>query len=503
MRTQAARRTFTVDPGAVSHYVRQLILEDEWRESIRFLTQETTPRLDFPNAIDLLTGKLDIQTQGDQFVLVEQDPAEPKYQRFVNNLAYMKSGILSRDGMFYRPYGVITGFHRKDEKEVLDAFAVTEMAMTRDQYRQARAHVYAKHIPGSIVCFIDGQDPIIFKQVSDPPFWLQTFNDAGEALADFKEKCRRDLEEFGESHQVVKSDTLEFYIKAVVHDALRRGGDYELPDEDEFLLQELITARMDLDYEIEEVEQGEPRYEKAYLVTKELLLDKFHNLAYREMYRRRIVAQAEKVGGFIDLVAEYPDGPRTVVVPAAPFLHWARRNSEKELKQGAVPDWKVVCPESFKTQNDSSMHSDWWIGAGLTVDDYEQEKHPVDVAAWLYVMRFARDRDQQCVKLGGSGRVSGTVVFPGPNEGVPAGSIAVVPSAGPAYELALLSACKGGAGAVIAEVGGRLAHLAIVSRELGARLVVMENATKVLKPGQLVTLDLDKCIIETTCGEVS
>jgi phosphoenolpyruvate-protein kinase (PTS system EI component) len=47
-------------------------------------------------------------------------------------------------------------------------------------------------------------------------------------------------------------------------------------------------------------------------------------------------------------------------------------------------------------------------------------------------------------------------------------------------------------GAVIAAVGGKLAHLATVSRELGARLVVVDEAMTRFSEGDLVTLDLDE-----------
>jgi phosphohistidine swiveling domain-containing protein len=499
MRSLLAEPTFSLEPSAVVNYVRQLILEDHWRQALEILTKETTPSLEYTEAIAILSGEQDIVEDGSQFNLAEQDKDDPMYQRWVRNMEYMKSGILAHEGLFYRPYGVIVGFNREDEQSVLDYFAATEMSMTRDQYRQARAQFYAKHVPGGIVCFVKGTDPVIFKPVSDPPFWTPAFTDPAKALADFNAKCGRGLEEFGETFKPSKSDTYQFYIKGVVHGAVRRGGDYSLPDEDEYLLQDLITARGELDEEIDQLDSSQPRLKGVYRVDKKMLLESFHEQAYLTMYRTRIHAQAEKTGGFINLVADYPDGPRTVLVPSAPFLHWVRRNSEKEFKQGAVPEWKTICPESLKMPNDSSMHSDWWIGAGLTVEDYNQrDRHPVDLAAWAYAMQFARDNDQNCIKLAGSGRVSGAVVFPGPNEGVPAGSIAVVPSAGPAYEIALLSACKGGAGAVIAAVGGKLAHLAIVSREMGARLVVMEGAMQALKPGQIVTVDFDKGIIETT-----
>jgi phosphohistidine swiveling domain-containing protein len=41
-------------------------------------------------------------------------------------------------------------------------------------------------------------------------------------------------------------------------------------------------------------------------------------------------------------------------------------------------------------------------------------------------------------------------------------------------------------------VGGKLAHLATVSRELGARLVVVDEALTRFSEGDIVTLDLDE-----------
>lgn len=145
----------------------------------------------------------------------------------------------------------------------------------------------------------------------------------------------------------------------------------------------------------------------------------------------------------------------------------------------------------MKMVGDSSMHTDWWIGCGMNENAAYDHDHPVNKAAWRYAYSLARVKGQNCIKLAGKGKVTGTVVFPKPNEGVPAGSIAVVPFAGVDYEIALLSACKSDAGAVISQVGGKLAHLAIVSREMNGRLVVMDEAMTLMQEGQLVTVDLE------------
>ena len=76
--------------------------------------------------------------------------------------------------------------------------------------------------------------------------------------------------------------------------------------------------------------------------------------------------------------------------------------------------------------------------------------------------------------------------------GVVGEDIGVFPSMSPKYHLDFL-ACR----AAVAEVGGELAHLAIVSRETGRTLMILRGACKMLRPGMRVTLDPSRCEIRT------
>jgi len=49
-----------------------------------------------------------------------------------------------------------------------------------------------------------------------------------------------------------------------------------------------------------------------------------------------------------------------------------------------------------------------------------------------------------------------------------------------------------GVSAIIVEKGGILNHVAIFSREFGITCIRLDNATKLLKDGQKIKLDLDK-----------
>ena len=86
--------------------------------------------------------------------------------------------------------------------------------------------------------------------------------------------------------------------------------------------------------------------------------------------------------------------------------------------------------------------------------------------------------------------MTGTVVYHD-SDVIDANSILVIPHAGVAFELEAMKA-----GAVICEVGGKLAHLVTVCRELGKPIIRMDNALSKLRRGQRVTLSPEEGKIE-------
>lgn len=489
----ATKVDFSVQEGFFAKHSRALLLEDNWRQAIRLLTQLTTPPLSLDNAVKVLSGECTVlgDIEG-VMTLSPQDKTNADFLRHKHQLEWQKAGIMERDGKFYQPLEEIHGFSKADEEFAVEYLKRAMTWVTCDGYRQQRAKFYTQWHPGSIVCFDAADNPILFRLVCDPPFWMPAFTDAKAAFTDFMKKRSSSLESVGQD--AVRADDVAFYLGALAHDLLILGGDYRLPKQAQTCLDKLMKLRSQVSEAVDEAnEHSELQFDaRGYGITEERLMEQYGLDARVLIYQHRIEMQAEKVGGFLNLPVKYPDGERLVRIPYAPFLHWASRTGDRKEKQmGTLPIWTRVCPPSFKMLNDNPMHTDWWIGAGLPLDDAYVDDHPVTQAAWHYAFGLARTKGAQCVRLAGKGKVTGPVFFPAPNEGVPAGAIAVVPSAGPAYEIALISACKEGAGAVIAAVGGKLAHLAIVSRELGARLVVVDNAMTIFKAGQTVVLDLD------------
>ena len=93
-------------------------------------------------------------------------------------------------------------------------------------------------------------------------------------------------------------------------------------------------------------------------------------------------------------------------------------------------------------------------------------------------------------------RVRAAVVSYGPSvTGVVGVDIAVLPDMHPRHTVEVLAAK-----AAVAEVGGQLAHIAVISREGNRPLMVLPNACTLLQAGMAVTIDPARCEIrwETT-----
>ena len=72
-------------------------------------------------------------------------------------------------------------------------------------------------------------------------------------------------------------------------------------------------------------------------------------------------------------------------------------------------------------------------------------------------------------------------------ESIDAGDILVLPRSHPVFSAYVMSA-----GGVICEIGGRLAHICIISLEMGVPCITqVKEATKILVEGQTVKLDAD------------
>jgi phosphohistidine swiveling domain-containing protein len=470
---------FSVESGIIMALARDKVLCRDWRGALRVLGEVTEPPLTLDQAVAILAGKsalVDDPQQG--LCLADQDPACPNLKRYLQTAHWQQAGILERDGEFYQPYAEIIGFTQEDLRPVLAQLEDQENWITAEAFRQARARHYMERPFDDIACFDTGSHPVLMKRVQGPAFWMPTFTDTAGAMAHWREHRKGDLEQLGGDRYGVPASSLDFYLKVAMSGALS-GSAADLPEDESALLDTILDMRAEFD--------DNPKPDDNPWRSNE---SRFEDAVMALVYKHRVDRQAETMGGFLVLqVKAYRDDePTEYRVARAPFQIWAQQYG---YKAGALPEWKRVCPSGLKMGGDNPTHTDWWVSSGLPLRAAYDHDHPLNKAAWKLAHRWQDSTGEKCLKLAGKGKVTGPVVFPKPHEGVLPGSIAVVTHAGPEYELALLSACKGESGAVIAQVGGKLAHLAIVSREMGARLVVVDEALTKFKEGELVTLDLD------------
>ena len=244
------------------------------------------------------------------------------------------------------------------------------------------------------------------------------------------------------------------------------------------------------------------------------LVDKFRKLFVEHQERilsEQVLAQAAMMGGFITLELftyddkhqKVPYDPPSVQVPKNPFLHWALRGFNWEDHGHKCPEWKIVGGQGLKMFGDDPYHTDWVLGAKVPLGQvYDQDgiSYGAVVMSSAYTMRselVEQYTQHQFVTLcKGDQRIfSGSIVHPEPNERVPSGCIAIVPHAGPEYQLAIETANgidpeTGRRGCIICDTGGKLAHLAVVGREFKCTVLVLPNATKMYRERDRVWIDM-------------
>lgn len=487
---------FTMEEGFLADFTRSLVLEKKWRDALRILRDSTHPALTLDECVAILTGESTLAREEQGYRVAPQDQNCGALARYRSTAAWQQAGILDVDGEFYQPYAKIVSFGSADEEAVL---AVSRQRdgdyFSMEQYRQRRAMYYARS-ESDIVRFDVSTEPVLFQRVQGPAFWVKTFTEASEAVESFQ--VSRSLESLGHASRTTTAEGLfpnnwEFYFQAAIEGFLFESDDIDLVRNGNVHLEKLLQLKNSLDTTMYQVDSGELDFfdDDGYDRKVRLSAD-FERNALALFYRVRILEKAKVQGGFMTLHVGEGEQAYDLQVPRSPFLFWASRGIHRvDIEASDMQLWRPVSPLGLKMMSDDPMHTDWWIGAGLNPRDAYETNNPVNAAAWKYCSALAFSEGRQCIRLAGKGKVTGGVIFPKAGESVPEGTIAVVPNAGVDYELALLSACRKGAGAVIAAVGGKLAHLATVSRELDGRLVVVDEALTRFSEGDVVTLDLD------------
>jgi phosphohistidine swiveling domain-containing protein len=191
-----------------------------------------------------------------------------------------------------------------------------------------------------------------------------------------------------------------------------------------------------------------------------------------------------------------------LIVPKNPFVLWCLRHFDYEAHGKERPVWNKIAGSGLKMYNDDPYHSDWMIGAGVPLDatyDHDEDSFGAVVRSCAYskMSDITAEYTGHAFTVLAKSNISwysGKIVHAEPGKGVPPGSIVVVPSAGPDYQLAMETASKTGdygPGCIICETGGKLAHLSIVGREMNCLVLMLPNACTMYRDGEHVFIDVE------------
>ena len=153
-----------------------------------------------------------------------------------------------------------------------------------------------------------------------------------------------------------------------------------------------------------------------------------------------------------------------------------------------APAWATVSPGCLKMENDSRLHTDFWLSLGFNLDGREYKHSTLEHRLFAAVVRAMQRElfpmgEFDTLNSAGLDKFSGSVVTP-KSKDIFSHNILVIPHAGPEYDVMARKA-----GLVICSVGSRMAHLAVVGREFGLPLIRVDGACEKFKEG--ITLNID------------
>lgn len=208
--------------------------------------------------------------------------------------------------------------------------------------------------------------------------------------------------------------------------------------------------------------------------------------------QEKVIKQAKLNGGFI----EFEYNGVMFNIPKTPYKIWQLRyisNNNPQFSKDVNNrlHWKPISSYDIKTENDDIIHSDWWIGAGFPMHMYQLfskktealNNRLFDIDNTLAiddVIFFAKSE---------SSYIKGELKMHY-DTSIKEGDIVICPNASIEFDEIIRKVGK--SGAIIVELGNKVAHLPIVARELGNTVAFLPHASSYLNENlnNLIVLDL-------------
>lgn len=480
MAIQTATIRMVSSGATLTTRAREMMMEGNWKKALAIL-MDSFEGMTYEYAIGILEGKSKLIGTNDSVLMVDELPEEAKELQALYTAEFGFGGFVKRGARMYQAYAVVDNLGYEDGNNVREMGEIAKGGQLRPEWMDVcdtvdrkscypavfpwyllenRAMFYASRPETDFATIVHNPEgrrvAVLFQETTEgsTPFWRQKENVSTQAAYDqisaylpvtgFSQK-------FGEAHPKHKPLT-----RAPVT-----------------VVEQVIAANPD-----EETVEGQSEAERLTALKAEC-----------EDVRRKVV-------DFADNDAEYGwrtfhwkgiDGlpGLTLRAPNRALLCYALSTTNAWNLQ---PKYQPFSPRGLKTQEDNPYHTDVWLGCGFDVDastyDRGNPNYHAVVALMFEVQKELLNFEVQVLARGP--KLTGTIVF-SDSAVIDKDSILVIPHAGVAFELQAMKA-----GAVICEVGGKLAHLVTVCREMKKPIIRMDNAVATLRRGQSVTIVPDE-----------
>ncbi len=429
---------FVIEGPALVKIARDLFLSERPDQAWRTIAQGLVggePGQTEHLAREILDGKKTLSGDSNVGIEIEDDDDAEEY---LQEARYIYAGRVRIDGTWWRPIAEVTQLGTADANHASRQGHDGSLLHrgNRVAFTRARMGFYAGRTERVVEvqnyrekrAGIEVEDFVIFESVSEPPFWWAPHITPTDAVKDFLAAGR-----YLEKRKCPKEPP------APARPARFPTG---LTEEN----------RRELAREHEEEDARDKKRASEW---------KAKLKGYGEEVRKRAGTDT------FELVVS--DG-RKLTVARAPFWHWALgRTSLRHL----APPWVPVSPNGVKLPLDNEWHTDWMLGAGVSLD--ESYGGPVAAAATDAMFKLQEELGDY---------EAGVIVDGGGATGIVGKEILVLSDLGPEHASAALRAT-----AIVTELGGQLAHLALVGRERGQTIMLVPDARTRYPEGAHLTLD--------------
>ena len=439
---------FQITGEFINEHFRNRVREGDWRDAQQGL-MDSLSGLTIDIAYDVLSGKskfvgVDEVTLEEDFLHSDKEWLSEQYYHYTKNLIIV-------NGKFYKKYKTISHLDKDDMDKAMQNLGMTSLPINsevQELLANERVKTYLNNVSKDIYLYINDSWNFFEEVNPDFPAWLTNTD----------------------------------FINIV---NLHNNKDYS----DQWNSHNVEMSAFD-DYEL--IQQNEEQATKNKQVTDNYVENFFKIQNFNtEETKKLIKKQAEEKGGFLTLKNKKTGN--SFEIPRNPFLRWCLNDNPLY----DTIDWSAVSPRGLKQGGDDPNHTDWFLFTDLPLEDGQNYEHP-DVK-FLFDMRYKyfNDYTKSNIKPLAKGSHSGFnqatvihILHPNDTTLVKKDSVIVIPNCSPKFEMITHLAAQNNC-IVISQTGGKLCHLATVSREINLSLYLLPEALSILKNNSTVSVSTD------------